>query len=187
MTENSNIFDQIKKNNLKKILLLSDTHGHLDRKIFKYIESVDEVWHAGDIGNTTVSDRILKLKSFKGVYGNIDGHELRNQFPENQIFSCQGVKVLMTHIGGYPGRYNARIKKLIHKEKPQLFVCGHSHILKVMQDHKNNLLHMNPGACGIQGFHKIKTLLRFQINQGKIENLEVIELGKRGSISANDL
>ena len=171
---------------MKKILLLSDTHGHLDPKIHKYINGVDEVWHAGDIGSTAVANEISKLKTLKGVYGNIDGHELRSQFPENQIFSCQGVKVLITHIGGYPGRYNSRVKKLIDEEKPQLYICGHSHILKVMKDRKNKLLHMNPGACGIQGFHKLKTLLRFKLNKGKIENLEAIELGKRGGIIASD-
>lgn len=171
---------------MKKILLLSDTHGYLDQKILKYIDGADEVWHAGDIGTTAVADGISKIKPLRGVYGNIDGHELRSQFPENQIFSCQGVKVLMTHIGGYPGRYNPRVKKLIQEEKPQLYVCGHSHILKVIPDRKNNLLHMNPGACGIQGFHKVRTLLRFELNQGKIENLEAIELGQRGALSAND-
>ena len=171
---------------MKKILLLSDTHGHLDPKIQKYINGADEVWHAGDIGTTAVADGISKIKPLRGVYGNIDGHELRSQFPENQIFSCQGVKVLMTHIGGYPGRYNPRVKKLIQEEKPQLYVCGHSHILKVIPDRKNNLLHMNPGACGIQGFHKVRTLLRFELNQGKIENLEAIELGQRGALSASD-
>ena len=171
---------------MKKILLLSDTHGHLDQKIVKYIDGADEIWHAGDIGTTAVADGISKIKPLRGVYGNIDGHELRSQFPENQIFSCQGVKVLMTHIGGYPGRYNPRVKKLIQEEKPQLYVCGHSHILKVIPDRKNNLLHMNPGACGIQGFHKVRTLLRFELNQGKIENLEAIELGQRGALSAND-
>jgi len=171
---------------LRKILLLSDTHGHLDPKIHKYINGVDEVWHAGDIGSTAVANEISKFKTLKGVYGNVDGHELRCQFPENQIFSCQGVKVLITHIGGYPGRYNSRVKKLIDEEKPQLYICGHSHILKVMKDRKNKLLHMNPGACGIQGFHKLKTLLRFKLNKGKIENLEAIELGKRGAIIASD-
>ena len=168
---------------MKKILLLSDTHGFLDPKVHKYIESVDEVWHAGDIGTTSVTEEISKLKTLKGVYGNIDGHELRNQFPEYQIFICQGVKVLITHIGGYPGSYNPRVKKIILEEKPQLYICGHSHILKVIQDRKNNLLHMNPGACGIHGFHKLRTLLRFELNQGKIENLEAIELGQRGSLA----
>ena len=161
-----------------KILLLSDSHGHLDQKIIKYVNVVDEVWHAGDIGATSVANLISTLKSLRGVYGNIDGHELRSIFPENQIFLCEGVKVLLTHIGGYPGKYNTRVKKLILKEKPQLYVCGHSHILKVMHDKQNNLLHMNPGACGIHGFHSHRTMLRFEINQGKIENLEAIELGR---------
>lgn len=171
---------------MKKILLISDTHGHLDQKIIKYIDDVDQVWHAGDIGTTAVADGISTLKILKGVYGNIDDHVLRSQFPENQIFSCEGVKVLITHIGGYPGKYNPRVKKLIAEEKPQLYVSGHSHILKVIQDHKNNLLHMNPGACGIEGFHKLRTMLRFGLNQGKIENLEAIELGQRGSLSVSD-
>jgi putative phosphoesterase len=171
---------------LKKILLLSDTHGLLDQKIIKYIDGVDEVWHAGDIGSTAVADGISSLKTLKGVYGNIDSPELRKQFPENQIFICEGVKVLMTHIGGYPGRYSAKLKKLILEKKPQLYICGHSHILKVVQDRKNNLLHMNPGACGVHGFHQIRTLLRFELNQGKIEKLEAIELGQRGSLNASD-
>ena len=171
---------------MKKILLLSDTHGLLDQKIIKYINGVDEVWHAGDIGSTAVADGISSLKTLKGVYGNIDSHELRKQFPENQIFLCEGVKVLMTHIGGYPGRYSSKLKKLILEKKPQLYICGHSHILKVVQDRKNNLLHMNPGACGVHGFHQIRTLLRFELNQGKIEKLEAIELGQRGSLSASD-
>ena len=171
---------------MKKILLLSDTHGLLDQKIIKYIDGVDEVWHAGDIGSTAVADGISSLKTLKGVYGNIDSHELRKQFPENQIFLCEGVKVLMTHIGGYPGRYSSKLKKLILEKKPQLYICGHSHILKVVQDRKNNLLHMNPGACGVHGFHQIRTLLRFELNKGKIEKLEAIELGQRGSLNASD-
>lgn len=171
---------------MKKILLISDTHGHLDQKIQKYINGVDQVWHAGDIGTTNVTDSISGFKPLKAVYGNIDGHLLRSQFPENQIFICEGVKVLMTHIGGYPGRYNPRVRKLILEHKPQLYICGHSHILKVMHDRRNGLLHMNPGACGIQGFHKFRTLLRFELNQRKIENVEAIELGMRGKLSAND-
>ncbi|MEK9604134.1 MAG: metallophosphoesterase family protein [Flavobacteriaceae bacterium] len=171
---------------MKKILLISDTHGHLDQKIQKYINGVDQVWHAGDIGTTNVTDSISGFKPLKAVYGNIDGHLLRSQFPENQIFICEGVKVLMTHIGGYPGRYSPRVRKLILEHKPQLYICGHSHILKVMHDRRNGLLHMNPGACGIQGFHKFRTLLRFELNQRKIENVEAIELGMRGKLSAND-
>ena len=168
---------------MKKILLLSDTHGYLDQKIIEYINNSDEVWHAGDIGSADVTDEISKLKPLRGVYGNIDGQELRSQFPVNQIFSCQEVKVVMTHIGGYPGNYNPRVKKLILEEKPQLYICGHSHILRVIQDRNNNLLHMNPGACGTKGFHKFRTLLRFELNQGKIENLEAVELGQRGSLA----
>ena len=168
---------------MKKILLLSDTHGYLDQKIIKYINNTDEVWHAGDIGSPNLTDEISKLKPLRGVYGNIDGQELRNQFPVNQIFSCQKVKVVMTHIGGYPGSYDPRVKKLILQEKPQLYICGHSHILKVIQDRKYNLLHMNPGACGIQGFHKLRTMLRFELNEGKIENIEAVELGLRGNLT----
>ena len=171
---------------MKKILLLSDTHGHLDQKIIKYINGADEVWHAGDIGSKAVVDRISVLKTIRGVYGNIDDNELRSQFPENQIFSCEDIKVLMTHIGGFPGRYNARVRNLISKEKPQLYICGHSHILKVIQDPKNKLLHMNPGACGVHGFHQTRTLLRFEINKDKIENLEALELGKPRRLSASD-
>ena len=171
--------------NLKKILLLSDTHGHLDQKIIKYINGVDEVWHAGDIGTKAVVEGISALKTIRGVYGNIDGHELRSMFPENQIFRCEDIKVLMTHIGGYPGNYNARVKNLISKEKPELYICGHSHILKVIHDPKNKLLHMNPGACGVQGFHQTRTLLRFEISKNKIENLEALELGKLGRLNAS--
>ena len=171
---------------MKSILLLSDTHGHIDEKILKYTRKADEVWHAGDIGNTAVTDEISKTSKIRAVYGNIDGQLLRSQFPENEIFMCEEVKVMMTHIGGYPGKYTARVKKLIAQEKPSLFISGHSHILKVIQDPKNNLLHLNPGACGVQGFHKIRTLLRFQIDREKIKKMEAIELGMRGEISASD-
>jgi len=171
---------------LKSILLLSDTHGHLDEKILKYTREADEVWHAGDIGNTAVTDEISKRSEIRAVFGNIDGQELRSQFPENEIFICEGLKVMMTHIGGYPGKYTARVKKLITHEKPSLFISGHSHILKIIQDPKNNLLHLNPGACGVQGFHKIRTILRFQIDREKIKKMEAIELGMRGEINASD-
>ena len=165
---------------------MSDTHGHLDQKIIKYVDWADEIWHAGDIGTVRVTDALSKLKPVKAVYGNIDGHALRSQFNENLVFHCEGVKVFITHIGGYPGRYNTRVKKILFEEKPQLYICGHSHILKVIQDKKMNLLHMNPGACGVQGFHKIKTLLRFTIDKQKIDGLEVIELGERGKLTSND-
>ncbi len=165
---------------MKKILLLSDTHSHIDNTILKYVSEADEVWHAGDIGSLDVTDAIQKIKPLKAVYGNIDDAKIRKEFPENLLFSCQGVKVFITHIGGYPGRYPARIKQALQKHKPDLFICGHSHILKVMWDKQNNLLHMNPGACGKYGFHKVRTLLRFVIDGKEIKNLEVIELEKRG-------
>jgi putative phosphoesterase len=168
---------------LKKILLLSDTHGHLDSKITKYVDQADEVWHAGDIGKIEVLDGLEALKPTRAVYGNIDGNKVRLQAPEVLSFSCEGVRVLMTHIAGYPGRYTPQARTLISQYKPKLFICGHSHILKVMQDKKNGHLHMNPGAAGISGFHKIRTLLRFDLSEGKIQNLEAIELGLRGALS----
>ena len=167
---------------MKKILLLSDTHGYVDKRILSYVEQADEVWHAGDIGNLEVTDQIQKLKPLRAVYGNIDGKDARVSFPEFQEFYCEQVSVLMTHIGGYPGRYNPKIKELLSKSSPKLFICGHSHILKVMQDKKYKILHMNPGAAGIQGFHKIRTMLRFEIVGNQIHNLEAIELGQRGII-----
>lgn len=163
---------------MKKILLLSDTHGYMDDRILHYASEVDEIWHAGDIGNTEVSEALQKIKPFRAVYGNIDGTEIRAEFPLNQVFELEGVKVLMTHIGGYPGRYNERVKKLIQEEKPRLYICGHSHILKVMPDKTRNLIHMNPGAAGLYGQQTVRTMLRFQLHNGKIENPEVIELGR---------
>ena len=164
---------------MRKILLISDTHSWLDEKLFKYIQSVDEVWHAGDIGDVSVCHEIEKLKPLKAVFGNIDGQEARKLYPENNIFMCEVIKVFITHIGGYPNRYNLEAKKIIEQEKPKLFICGHSHILKVMYDKKYNLLHLNPGACGKHGFHQIKTVLRFAIDSIEIKNMEIIELGKR--------
>ena len=165
---------------MKKILLISDTHGHLDDAILKYVNQADEVWHAGDIGIAVISDELIKLKPLRAVYGNIDDHELRSIFKEDLRFNCEGVKVFMTHIGGYPGNYNNRVRKLLQKERPKLFICGHSHILKVMYDKKLSILHMNPGAAGVFGFHKIRTLLRFTIDKGKIDNVEVVELDAKG-------
>lgn len=164
---------------MRKILLLSDTHGYLDEKIFKYLNSVDEVWHAGDIGAADVCRQLEKVKPLRAVHGNIDGQDVRIEYPENQIFLCEGVKVFITHIGGYPGKYNVEAKKIIEQEKPNLFICGHSHILKVMYDKQNDLLHLNPGAAGVHGFHVVKTVLRFAIEGSEIKNMEIIELGKR--------
>ena len=166
-----------------KIGLISDTHSHLDPKVFEYFKNVDEIWHAGDIGTLSLLEELKPFKPTVAVFGNIDGHDIRSASPENQIFEREGVKVLMTHIAAKPPRYNPRVKKLITEHKPNILVCGHSHILKVQPDPANNLLFINPGAAGIHGFHQIKTLLRFDLEQGKPKNLEVIELGKRGALS----
>ena len=168
---------------MKKILLLSDTHGHLDARILKYVRQADEVWHAGDIGTLDVTDQIAALKKIRAVHGNIDNHQIRVQFPEDVFFECEGMSVFMTHIGGYPERYNPRVLKILNTRKPHLFICGHSHILKVMRDKRRNLLHLNPGAAGVVGFHKVRTLLRFEINLKEIKNLDVIELGLRGQLT----
>ncbi|NAY93036.1 YfcE family phosphodiesterase [Muricauda sp. JGD-17] len=164
---------------MTKILLLSDTHGHMDKTILKYAAQADEIWHAGDIGSLTVTDELKSVTPVRAVYGNIDDHLVQREFPEHNRFMCEDVDVWITHIGGYPGSYNMRIRDEIKKNPPKLFICGHSHILKVMNDKKLNLLHMNPGACGKHGFHTIRTMLRFVIHGDKISDLEVIELGKR--------
>jgi len=164
---------------MKKILLLSDTHSYIDDQILKFIKQADEVWHAGDIGAVEVTDTIKKLKPLRAVYGNIDNNVIRSEFPLNNKFTIEKVTVWITHIGGYPNKYDLRIKDEIYKNPPQLFISGHSHILKVMFDKKLNLLHMNPGAAGKHGFHKVRTMLRFEINEDKITNLEVIELEQR--------
>ena len=160
---------------MKKILLLSDTHSYIDDVILDHVKQVDEVWHAGDIGDLKVTNSIKKLKPLKAVYGNIDNVQARNEFPERLKFTCEGVNVWMTHIGGYPPRYNQSIRNEIQMSPPDLFICGHSHILKVMPDKKLNLLHMNPGAIGKHGFHKVRTMLRFNIADGKVKDLVVIE------------
>jgi len=164
---------------MQKIALLSDTHNHLDERVIKYLEGVDEVWHAGDIGTISICERIGSIKPVRAVYGNIDGQDVRKVYPEYLRFMCEEVEVLMTHIGGYPDRYSPGALAEIKKQPPKLFICGHSHILKVMFDKKYNLLHINPGAAGIHGFHLVKTMVRFVINKDKISDLEVIELGKR--------
>jgi len=164
---------------MTKILLLSDTHGHMDKTILKYAAQADEIWHAGDIGSLSVTDQLEALKPVRAVHGNIDEHVIQKEFPENNRFMCEGVGVWITHIGGYPNRYNVRVREEIRNNPPKLFICGHSHILKVMNDKKLNLLHMNPGACGKHGFHQMRTMLRFVINGDKISDLEVVELGKR--------
>ncbi len=159
--------------------LLSDTHSYLDPKVFEYFKDVDEIWHAGDIGSIEVTDKLKKFKPLRAVYGNIDDHILRSEFPEFNRFTIEKVEVLMTHIGGKPGKYSKPAFEELEVKAPKLFICGHSHILLVKMDLKYNMLWMNPGACGIKGFHQVKTLLRFQINGDKIQNLEAIEIGKR--------
>ncbi|MBY0243893.1 MAG: metallophosphatase family protein [Sphingobacteriaceae bacterium] len=163
---------------MKKIGLLSDTHGFLDESIYKHFDSCDEIWHAGDFGEG-VAEKLADFKPLRGVYGNIDGKDIRNTFPENLFFNCENVSVFMTHIGGYPGKYNPRIKNELYTKLPQLFITGHSHILKVMFDDKIKCLHINPGAAGNYGWHTVKTLTRFIISEEKIHTLEVIEIGNR--------
>lgn len=161
-----------------KIGLISDTHSFLDDAVFKHFESCDEIWHAGDFGSIEVADRLAAFKPFKGVYGNIDGAEIRLVYPENLRFKCENVDVWITHIGGYPGKYSPQVRPEIYTHPPQLFICGHSHILKVIYDKKINCLHLNPGAAGKQGWQKVRTLMRFTVNDNKIEELQVIELAK---------
>ena len=161
---------------MKKILLLSDTHSHLDEAMLKYINQADEVWHAGDIGDVKVTDEIKKLKPLRAVYGNIDDALIRSEFPLHNRFFCEEIDVWITHIGGYPGRYTPSVKKSLNNNPPKLFITGHSHILKVINDKKLGLLHMNPGAAGIHGFHQVRTMLRFEIHKDKIQKLEVIEI-----------
>jgi len=164
---------------MTKILLLSDTHGHIDDTILKYARQADEVWHAGDIGDLSVTDALKKEKPLRAVYGNIDGDKARMEFPLNNRFQCEGIDVWITHIGGYPGKYKPAVREEIQSNPPKLFICGHSHILKVQFDQKLGLLHMNPGAAGVSGFHQVRTMLRFEIEGDRIQNLEVIEIGKR--------
>lgn len=162
---------------LKRIGLISDTHGWLDTAVFTHFAECDEVWHAGDFG-PGVADKLAEKKILRGVYGNIDDQLLRSAFPEQLVFMCDEVKVMMRHIGGYPPNYNPETRKELDLQQPQLFIAGHSHILKVMYDEKRQCLHMNPGAAGRQGWQTVRTLLRFTIDGKEIKNCEVIELGR---------
>jgi len=164
---------------MKKIGLLSDTHGNFDDRLKEFFKDCDEIWHAGDVGDAKVIDDLRDFKTVRGVYGNIDSSDVRLEFPEFQRFKCKDIEVLMTHIGGKPGTYVQRAHDEIIKSPPKLFICGHSHILLVKQDPKYKMLWMNPGACGFKGFHQVKTLLRFSVTKDRIHDLEVIELGKR--------
>ena len=160
---------------MKKILLISDTHGYIDEKIVKYANQVDEIWHAGDIGDISVADKLKTIKPLKAVYGNIDDQKIRSEFPLHNRFFCEKVDVWITHIGGYPKKYNPKIVDKLKSNPPDLFICGHSHILKVMNDKELNLLHINPGAIGKHGLHSVRTMIQFEINKEKIENLSVVE------------
>jgi uncharacterized protein len=161
---------------MKRIGLLSDTHSHWDERFAAFFESCDEIWHAGDIGNIATADAIASIKPLRAVYGNIDDYKVRSSYPKFLQFTCEGVGVLMTHIGGYPGKYEAEVKTLIEKVKPKLFVCGHSHILKVIYDKKNNLLHINPGAAGKQGMHRVRTAIRLTIEDEEMKDMEILEI-----------
>lgn len=163
---------------MTRIGLISDTHGFLDEAVFLHFRTCDEIWHAGDFGEE-VAGQLKEFKPVRGVYGNIDGQAIRSQFPEQLIFNCEHVKVMMKHIGGYPPKYHAEVKKEIREQKPGLFISGHSHILKIMYDDQLQCLHMNPGAAGKQGWHKTRTLIRFVIDGKDIRDCEVIELGSR--------
>ncbi len=167
---------------MKRIGLISDTHGYMDDRILEHFKDCDEIWHAGDFGSMEVISALEAIKPMRGVWGNIDGKEIRARLSEELVFEIEGVKVFMIHIGGYPGRYPAILKEKLKKHAPHLFICGHSHILKVMPDKENHLLHINPGAAGQIGLHKIRTIIRFTVLKGKLADLEVIELGKRGEI-----
>lgn len=159
--------------------LISDTHSFLDENVFKHFEHCDEIWHGGDFGTLELAHRLAAFKPLKGVYGNIDTPDISSIYPENLFFQCEEVKVFMTHIGGYPPKYNNRVKPLIQEYKPQLFISGHSHILKVMYDDKLQCLHMNPGAAGNQGWHKVRTIITFVIDGKNMKDCKVIEMGGR--------
>jgi uncharacterized protein len=169
---------------MKKIGILSDTHGMLDTRVYEHFAQCDEIWHAGDIGSWDVMEQLSLIQpNLKAVYGNIDGHEIRIQTKEHLIWQAEGFKIWMTHIGGYPGHYSAAVKAMMKEVQPDIFICGHSHILRVMRDEKHhNMVVMNPGAAGVHGWHKVKTVLRFTLYNKKITNLEAIELGIRGKI-----
>jgi len=162
-----------------RIGLMSDTHGHLEPSIFEYFEECDEIWHAGDIGSLEVAQKLADFRPFRAVRGNIDGREIRYEYPEQQRFLCQGMDVLMIHIGGHPGRYAKGVRKLLRQEKPDIFICGHSHILRAEPDEKLGLIHLNPGACGRHGIHFEKTIMRFTIKDREMSQFQICKLGPR--------
>ncbi len=164
---------------MTRIGIISDTHGYLDEAVFKHFENCDEVWHAGDFGNAELANKLSSFKPTKGVFGNIDGQDIRTVYPEQLVFMCEDVKVMMRHIGGSPPKYNPESRKELAIHQPQLFISGHSHILKVLFDEKINCLHINPGAAGKQGWHKVRTIIRLVIDGKNMKDCEVIELGSR--------
>ena len=169
-----------------RIGLLSDTHGYLDPKVVEHFKFCDEIWHAGDIGDAALAETLENLKPLRAVFGNIDDGSLQARFPEDLWFNCEGLVIWMTHIGGAPPNYNPRVKKILKEKAPDIFICGHSHILRIKRDpNLNNMIYLNPGAAGNQGFHPIKTIIRFEIREKKFLNMEVIELGKRGQSITN--
>lgn len=167
---------------MKRIGLLSDTHGYWDEKYREYLSCCDEIWHAGDIGSMEIAERLTEIKPLRAVYGNCDGGDLRRLFPEKLCWDCEGAEVLMKHIGGYPGRYDPSIREQIFRHPPKLFISGHSHILKVEYDKRLKLLHINPGAAGIQGWQTVRTLVRFTAENGSFKDLEVIEIPRKKDI-----
>ncbi|MFN8278547.1 MAG: metallophosphoesterase family protein [Chitinophagales bacterium] len=168
---------------MKRIGLISDTHGYLDTAVKEHFSGVDEIWHAGDIGDLAVTDALKAIKPVRAVFGNIDDSRARAEWPEDARFTVEGVSVWITHIGGYPGHYSPRVRRELALRAPDIFVCGHSHILRVMRDPAfGQMLVLNPGAAGIHGFHRVKTLLRFSIHDGKVLDMEAIEMGKRGQL-----
>lgn len=170
---------QLNQRMMPQIGVLSDTHGFFDPRLKVFFANCNEIWHAGDIGNLETADEIAAFKPLRAVYGNIDGHEIRTVYPENQRFQYEGMDIWITHIGGYPGNYDGKVRNTIRINSPELFICGHSHILKVMPDKSLGLLHINPGAAGKSGFHQVRTAVRFEIESGRIKELEVIELAPR--------
>lgn len=161
---------------MKRIGLLSDTHAHWDKRYERYLKECDEIWHAGDIGSMEVAMRLQEIAPLRAVHGNIDGGDVRRMFPERLRWRCEGAEILMTHIGGYPGKYAPGVRQLLQANTPNLFVSGHSHILKVQYDDRLGLLHINPGAAGLQGWQQVRTLVRFSIEDGNFKDLEVVEL-----------
>lgn len=164
---------------MKRIGLLSDTHGYWDERYRKYFAECDEIWHAGDIGSMEIADKLEEIAPLRAVYGNMDGQDVRLRFHETDRFEIEGADILLKHIGGYPGHYDPSVRTTLYANPPKLFVCGHSHILKVQYDKSLQMLHINPGAAGISGFHKVRTLVRFSVENGRFKDLEVIELGER--------